>query len=450
MSNFSRRDYYDSTLGTTKHYAFTDTNTNPRNVASIMRCLLTESGDNLTKRRAYNMYMTLNKLATSKPDQSTLVYQYAEIVKSIFKGFIDGYGKFNKPTEAEIVKICAESRFNIMRSLKTLTGAGNVNIVYKHFKSTMVFEEKISFYINNSNLVGTPAALEFDVKSTGVSFGSNTTLTVIIPMRYIETMITQSYGECQSEFNKANIKTDTMSEKLRDTVLARLTKFAGYDIYNSIVAALYKDFIFMNFAREVIIEAENVVRYKPEFGQPIKKVLDLGVPIATLSLGFHRIEELFKKEGITELNPNILLDMFELTDSEVERFVGAFVRTDDKRVSQSPRMYYLRNEYQDYVDEESRISASIAYMTRFNVAVLALMIMTKSSIKESSKSRYLMTVNSKVSSIKSYMTSSLVTNNKNGLLDELLHQISVVDLLGSDIIKLKKYVSGEYDADRMK
>ena len=443
MSNFSYRGRHDyMSMDRQNGLSFSDTMTNPENVASIMRRLLSSSGDNLTKRRAYNMFMNLNRFTSSKPDQATLSHQYSEIVRAIFKNFISLTGKYTNPSKTDVKKFSNDIRYKVITALKLLTGCGYVNVCFKDSVANMIFDEKISFYINNKPTE--ESSIPFKISSVGVTFADTTTLTVVIPMKYVENMINQAYGQCQSEMTRLNIKPDVSNVKIVSLVLERLTRLAGCDIYNSIIAALYKDIIFSQFARDTIAYAKTLIKYNITSNAQITFQSNTSL-FDIPSLNFDMIRTIFKEDGISEINPNVMLDMFEISDAEISSFVSNFVRSDENRDTKSPKIFYLRNEKEFYVDEESSICASEAFITRLNYIIIALMLMTKNSIKEGTRSKYVSDIRYRTNYIRSGTKGSFVTNQKQLICDEIDAQLDIMDGLASDIIKLKRHAVGDYN-----
>ena len=443
MSNYLNREKYDYITNRFggNPLAFRDSNTNPKNLTGLMRRILSKNGDGLSKHRAYNMFVALNRHVSSKPDQSTLTHQYNDITNALFRDFVNMYGKFNPPKN--LVKTLGEVRMKLMMSVKTLTKCGNVNIIFKKASASIVFEEKISMFINNGEAIKTGIPIPFKVESTGIVFDKDTTLTIIIPIKYIETCVDQSYRASLQNLIASGIKVESGDPKVVSAVMARLSRIVGCDLFNASFAAIYKDEIYSSFAKDVVNIAQNLIKYKMDGSKLGDNLCTSSSTSVTNTLDAFFINMIIREEGINELSPSILMDIFDIRDEEVNTFVKNFVRSDDYRITNSPKSALLLNDSDVYVDTESRVSASCAYISRFNYCIIALMLFTKNSIKESTRMMYCNSVRCGIENVSSYSRTSNVTNNKNGMLSEIDDQIDLIESLASDIIKLKRYAAGE-------
>lgn len=452
MSNFINREKYDfltrNMIGEKNGFTFSDIDTNPKNIGNVIRKL--SSDKNVSKLRAYNIFTFLKTAAKNagvdKPSES-IVSQYNEIAKSICKSFVNGYGRYNAPTNAfsygpkqDLIKVNAELRMKLMQGFKAATGCGNVNIVFKSPVSSILFEEKISIYINNLENVKSCEITVPSIDNAGIRFDANTTLTVVIPMKYIENNINQSHFAVVSELRKDNLRPETIDPKVVNGVVERFVKNVSIDICNAIVAAVYNDVIFAEFSKCTIDTAIKLQKYKMDgTNRPMCSIGRINIP----SLNYLSIEEIIKSEELDELNPTILMDILEISNKEVDTFVQNFNCCEEYHATNSPKSYLLRADYGGLVDEESRMSASLAYVTRLNYCMIALMLTTKTSVKESFRTKYSKTIEQALEMVDSYCRSSAITNNKSKLVEEVRYQLDIMDSLASDIIKLKRFVAGD-------
>ena len=317
-----------------------------------------------------------------------------------------------------------------------------------------VFREKITVYLNNVDAVKKFNYIPFKFKLDGVELSKATTVTVVIPLKYIQDTIEQSFRAVIFDLKKENVSRNDST--VVNGVVARFSKLVGYDLFDAFVAALYKDFVFMNFAKDVTSFANSLISYREpvvigetennlvvEIVNTNMKRISEGPSYNIPVLSCNDIVRILKEENINEIDPSIILDIFEITNEEITTFVSNFVTGGDvARSTRSPHMYCLRDEYESYIDEESRISASLVYVTRLNYAIIFLMLFTKNSIKEGARFKFSESIGKEITSIEQYAMNSKIANNKDEIIGEIGYQKSIMDSLANDIIKLKKFSSG--------
>lgn len=435
MSCYNNRENYNFIASRTssgyKYFSFNDTITQPETVAFLIRNLLSE-GTNSVKRRAFQMYMLLNEYTSSKPDiTGDLLYEYSLIVEAIFEPFIDGYGKFNKSIN---INDLDKSRMKIVNYLKKLTNCGEVNVIFKSYNATPLTSEIECFITDYNTSIG--KEFDFKIDNSGLKLTNSATITLSIPIRFIDNKLTSAYNRCMLEFKKSNIKLESTDQKLILAIKSYINKKVTKDLYRSLICAIYKEQIFNKFAENVMIAGEELSKSKLDTIDNLKLSL---VKKSTPSLNFKTITELIKKSHIIELNPHILLDMFEIYHGEMNLFFKNFVRDNDNIPVLAPNYSNLQVSDNDYLDEESKISASTIYTIKLNYCIIALMLLTVNSIKESTRSKYCMMLSNALSSIKTRTSISYITNNKEILIKELKNQTDMMNILAQDIIKLKRF-----------
>jgi len=416
-----------------KYMSFTDTRTAPETMAFLLRNFLSD-GMNSVKRRAFQMFMMLNQYTSGKPDVTgDLINNYSEIIRAIFKPFINGYGKYDN--EMNYNKELNKMRFSIITYLKRITGCGDVNVIFKSSNSTPLNDE-INCYINDSE-TGFGNPFVFKIDNTGIKLKETATITVSIPLRFIENTIGNAYYKCVENFNKEKVKLESIDSRLNDAILSYIESSVTKKFFKSLICALYKEQIFTKFAQDTITLSS--IFLKTRNPETIEKI-DLAVDSrnTTPSLNLKVIAQLLKDKGVNELNPHLLLDVFEVFDSEMTLFINSFVRDSENVAIQSPKYCNLQQDPEDYIDIESRISASIVYVTKLNYCILALMMLTKNSIKESSRAPYCDMISNGLNYAKSASHMAQVTNNKEYLINEVKTQLNTMKELASNIINLKR------------
>lgn len=419
-----------------KYFGFIDTITQPETIAVLLRNFLSDS-TNSVKRRAFQMFMMINQYTSSKPDLTGgMLKEYSLIVDAIFKPFIDGYGKYNPSInynkELNII------RLKVSQYLKQITGCGDVNIIFKSYSATPVTDE-INCYINDLN-TSFGSSFNYSVDNGGLKLDSTSTITISIPLRFIDNTISSAYNKAIQNFNKNGIKLTPTDEKIISAVRSNIDETATKKLYKSLICALYKEQIFNKFAQDVVTLSKYYDKSKIE--DTAKVLIQIDTRNTTPSLNLKSISSLLKMSNIVELNPHILLDIFEIYDGEMNLFIKNFIRDDSNSSIFSPNYAYLQVDHDDYVDEESRISASIVYVTKLNYCIIALMLLTKNSIKESNRSYYNNMIKNSLSYIRSASKITYITNNKDNILKEIEFQLNIMTSLASNIIKLKRFSEG--------
>jgi len=437
MSNYSTKDNYDylatrRSMSGIKTFNFFDTKTSPDKFVSFLKEIsFYKSDSNVGKLRAFRMFSILNSLATSRPNYASLEYQYSTIIKSIFKDFINSSGKYNEPED--IKKTANEIRIVLIKNLKILTKCGNVNVVFKKYSNDRMFDEKISFFINDGEDVFNGASLKMKIVATGVEFDSNTTLTVVIPLEYIKKSVNQAYRGSVSVLTQSGADVSSSQKRTVANVMSKLEDIAGHDIFNALIAAIYKESMFSTFVTDVVSACTRIIKGT----SPCSSFKSIPV------VQFSEFQRAVKKTGIIEMNPMILMDIFDIGDIEVNTFVKNFVKSDEHRLVYSPKYSLLRNEEDCYLDAESSVSASLAYVSKYNYAIMCLLITTPGSIKEYSRINYQNLIENNLQVCNNYSKSSMIANNKSVIISEIEKQFSLMNDVTSDIIKLKQFIMKE-------
>lgn len=417
--------------------SFQDTKTEPETVLAIMRELLSES-TGVVRRRPYQMFMMLNRKITAKPDiTSKMVEDYINVTRAIFKPFINGYGRFNK--NINYGKDLNDIRFKIARFLRRSTDCGDINIIFKTPFATFM-EEEITFYINDSSIMDGKSSFEYNFDDVGLKLSKTSSLTMSIPVRYIKSVINKAYHQCSTELKQQGMKLEEMDNRLNYAIMNYIEKHVTKRLYKALCAALYKEYMFLTFSRDVCNVYSNLSSHR--LGDKYRFSTPINSSDTIESLNYKLIEDLLRKNAINQLNPHLLLDMFEIYPNELDSFISQFVRDDNRDALKvvPPEYANLHLDSKAYIDEESRITSGLTFISKLNYCILALMMTTKNSIKESTRSQYCHMVKNGLSSVKSLSKISYVTRNKELLIKEVESQLDMMNDLADDIIKLKRYV----------
>ena len=138
MSCYNNRDRYNyiasKTSSGAKFLSFTDAISTPETVAILIRNLLSDAVG-IVKRRAFQMYILLTSLSTSKADVTKeLPKDYELAVEAIFSPFINAYGKYNNSINYS--RDLTTARILVVNYMKRITGCGDVNIIFKSKSAT--------------------------------------------------------------------------------------------------------------------------------------------------------------------------------------------------------------------------------------------------------------------------------------------------------------------------
>jgi len=431
MSNYINKSNgsYLTKFGNVDEISFKNTKTDDAKVSSLIRNISASSD---SRRRAFSIYQTMASIAITKPDSTGTVYHtYSDIADIIFTPFINGYGKFDK--NFNVFKITNDIRIKLITQFKNLTNCHRLNVVFTKSSSTYLSEE-IEFFFNDA-YISAGDSFKFKFGATGITLSDKSTITMVIPIRYIENIIEQTCKRVISDFHGKDVKLESMDLRVKNAVSSKIQDKVGKRIYENMIAALYKEFIFNNFATSTVRLCKQVGIVNIDTATT---VAIQGEHASCSNLRLDQISNMLNSSDISEINPYMLLDMFEISDKETDFFVRNFLRSEDYENILTPNYYRLSLKKEDYLDEESWISASVIHNTKLNYMILALMIITKSSIKEIDRVIYVDRIQSAVKTALSYSTTSVVTNNKDDIAKEIFEQLNLMNLLSSNIIKLKK------------
>ena len=279
----------------------------------------------------------------------------------------------------------------------------------------------------------------YKIDNYGIRLSSKASITLLIPLRHIESVITKAYHSSMTELTQSGKKVQPMDSKMITAIKTRIDTLMTRRFYKSLCAGLYKEQIFLRFAFDAVETVKKLIKSTMDKNFNFTSSYDPND--TTPSLNFKLIEELLRKNHVNEINPHLLLDTFEIHDGEMNTFMSQFVRDEnDKAPIHSPIYADLHINENEYADKESAIAASLVFVTKLDYCILALMLLTKNSIKESTRSRYCATILNALPTVKTLSRISFVTNSKDLLLSEAGVQIQLMNTLASDIIKLKHYV----------
>lgn len=437
MSCYNNKEKYNflacKTSNGKKALSFVDTRTEPESVMGLMRELLSD-GTNSVKRRAFQMFMMINQYTSSKPDLTGgMLNDYSTLAEAIFKPFIDGYGKYN--VNINFSKESNLIRMKVSQYIKRITGCGNVSVIFKA-PTQLSATDEICFYINDSN-VSNGGNFNYKVDNSGLNVNNTTSITMSISLRYVSSMISKAYHHCMTEFTKNSVKIMMVDQRLITAMIAYLTDVIGRKIYKALIVALYKEQIFLRFAADTVNLVNNVIGMN--LTDKSVAVIPCDFKNSVPSLNLKLLNRLLSENGINELNPHLMLDIFELFDSEINLFLMNYIRDDDRSLTYSAKYEDLHLDAGAYMDEESRATAGAVFVSKLTYCVMALMCITKNSIKESTRAEYCYLITNSLSYVKSQSKISYVTDSKDLLVDELTNQANLIKVLASDIIKLKRF-----------
>ena len=412
-----------------------------------------KSSSEIIRTRAFNIFRIFSSkvLDGEGPSDSTINKSYSKIGEFITKKFINQEGMYAPLVGENLIKVLNEIRYKIMTEISSATDCGSVCVIFKGRLCSPIFDEKISVYINNSETNKGFKNFPFSFNLTGVVLSKETTISIVIPVGYIERIIEHTYRSVLFDLKKIDIVRS--NPIVVSSVINKAGSYIGLDIFNSIVGGIYKDFSFMTFARDISSLATALIFKKDPnvIGETANSIIvevknlqtygfsrnEYNIPM----LSFDYIARILKEEKLNDIDPTIILDIFEISNEEVNTFVGNFVKGNLTRSTRSPHMFNLRNEYECYVDEESRIIASLVYATRLNYALIFSMLFTKNSVKEIDRANHCNEIVNQINCIDNYSVSSKISKNNTSLIDEIKNQVETMNSLADDIIKLKAFAS---------
>lgn len=441
MSCYNNRENYNflssRAVSGKKIMSFSDTKTQPESTAFLLRNFLSE-GVNSVKRRAFQMFFMFNSFTSGKPDlTSELVHEYPLTARAIFEPFINGYGKYN--ASINYSKELNVIRMNVVRYMKKVVGCGAVNVIFRSETASPLTDE-ISCYITDDNTrFGKP--LKFSINTSGLHLEETATLTFTISLKFIENTINLAYTNCSEEFKKSGIHLESMDKRFNEAVLTYISNTVPQKIFRAMICGLYKEQMFISFACDVVSLYSKFMKTSIEI---LDKMENIQIPIdtenSTPSFNLKLISSIIKQGNLSELNPHTLLDVFEISDWEMNLFIKNFIRDNTFNPISAPKYSHLMQpQSADFIDQESRMTAGAIYVSKLNYCILALMLITKASIKESSRSKYAEMVKSGIGSLRSLSSASIVTNNKEIIVSEVSTQLSIMETAANNIIKLKRF-----------
>jgi len=443
MSNYIFKDNYSFLSSRTGNgdriLGFQDTVTPPENIAVLFRDYLSVISNDI-KRRPFNVFSILNRNSSAKADlNGPMVQDYIEIIRAIFKPFILSTGKFN--SSVSYSSVLNEIRMKIARHLIRITDCSDVNVVFKTPTGSSV-DEEITFFINDSSILDNkPMSVKFD--NTGLKLSKTTSsITVVVPIRYIQNIITKTFYKVSSDFKKENVKTDDYQGKLLTLIMVEIETTQSKKFFKALCASVYKEFIFNSFARDVMFSSTQYL-YNKEAVDIAKETIPM-TNDSDRTISVSSLADSIIKHGILQINPHIILDLFEIGDVEMNTFINNFVRDENNLYITTPEYANLHLPRQLYADEESAVSSSITFVTKLNYCILFLMMNTKSSIKEATRSQYCSMLHSGINSAKSISRISYITRSKQELFKELETQIARMEVLSINLIKLRSIIEAKY------
>ncbi len=403
--------------------------------------------------RAYRMFRNLSPNFASKVNTRDLTYRYSNVIESIFENFMNDFGDSVVPDTRD--GSLNRSRIMIINNVRKLTGCSNVNVVFTNKTGDT---KGITWMINDRNMISRRLSehyFDFNGTSDSVRFGkhSNVTLTIIIPVAFVNNMVNKTRGIIKQKLTGESIKLAAQDTRVGDKMRKHLRENLPDMLYAGLVAAVYRESIFLDFAHDTcnvanVLCSTNVTDIeKMTSDSVVNKASDHMKSYGEKSkLNYIAISRVFREHNIDEINPHSLLDVFEVVEAELSKFIdNAMIRNATlSSASIAPCYSDLMLPAANYLDDESQLAANLVHVTKLNYVVIALMMMTKSSVKETNRSKYTRDIDRGIGFYRNTLFQS-ITSNKTPLMDEVNDQLRYINTLGSDIIKLRTYcrISGK-------
>jgi len=419
-----------------------DVKTPPEAFYPMLRTFL-EAGQPMVQRRMFDMYQVLMRNTTGQPSENQGVPEaYRNLIEAIFKPFINSdtlkcnQNLLRDPTQLNNVRV------GVWRNIKKITECDQVNVIYKTIAATEP-NEGISFYINDLNIIEGTERFAYKISNFNVKLSDKSTVTVVIPMKHIYLTIDGAKAAMQS---KTNFE-DNKNALTVDLVMNYIVEMEFRRILKSLVASIYKESIFLNFAKQVFRTTNEILKIPPEKwddeARPtIESFIEKSVDIDTnKNFSFKDIVDCMVNGKLDRINPYSFMDLFEIRPKELEFVVDLYVKSAVQRenaVTTIPNYYALNFDADQYYDIESRVSASAVYLTKLQYCIIALLISTDGSIRESMRSEWCKVMANMSGIITNFSKVSYVSNNKKWITKEIDAQIKFLNGLGENLIRLKQ------------
>jgi hypothetical protein len=267
----------------------------------------------------------------------------------------------------------------------------------------------------------------------------------MVPIGFIQSTINTLKLDAISNVRKnISVNQRDINVYIRSELIRLIEKTIGKMVNKSLYAGLYKEYIFNTFAIELYRVVSSVIS-RPTSSASYNTVTSItnksDAHKYTTFLNIGVLTEFIRTHDVTSMNPHTLLDLFDISELEIENCLGQLIHVKYNINSNdlTPKFYNLNLDESKYLDKTSLSIANTIFISKLTVMVTALLILTKDSIIPSSRKKYIDSIYSNIDSVERFAVND-VTRSMGNIFKSLRFQINELRTLSKDSIKLNKII----------